>query len=103
MPGITPQLNSTKFAGIEIMMNQQHTSNQVMMRPTSSRVGNFLSSDKPASESSDNKAIAAAHYINQHHHNGLNHKQKAYLPSNLPLIEKTVGDSNGSSGVTQQQ
>ena len=43
-PYITPQLNSTKFAAIEIMKQHQ------LMRPTSSRFGNFLSSDKPASE-----------------------------------------------------
>ena len=43
VPGITPQMNSTKFAAIE-MLNKRN-----LMRPTSSRVGNFLSSDKPES------------------------------------------------------
>ena len=54
-PGITPQMNSTKFAAIEIMNQQQ------LMRPTSSRFGNFLSSDKPASEENIHlKNMAAA-------------------------------------------
>ena len=39
---ITPQMNSSKYAALE--MPQQPG----MMRPTSSKVGNFLSSDNEA-------------------------------------------------------
>ena len=45
--GITPQMNSTKFAALE-MMGQGSRGDQ--MRPTSSKVGKFISgSDKPQS------------------------------------------------------
>ena len=46
-------MNSTKFAAIE-MMNQRN-----LMRPTSSRVGNFLSSDKAASSVHQNEKLIA--------------------------------------------
>ena len=48
--GITPQMNSAKFAALE-MINQHRN---VMNRPTSSKIGNFLSYDKPASVEGDN-------------------------------------------------
>ena len=79
VPGITPQLNSTKFAAIEMMNAHQHSNN--LMRPTSSRVGNFLSSDKPSSD--DNIRLQ-------------NSGHQAYVPSNLPTIE-----SNGT-GASQE-
>ena len=79
---------------MEMLMNQQHTNN--LMRPTSSRVGNFLSSDKPASEGENlNLRLqnngAAAHYPNKQ-------LPQAYLPSNLPMI-----DSKDSAGVGRDQ
>ena len=76
-PGITPQLNSTKFAAIEMMQN-------AAMRPTSSRVGNFLSSDKPQSGVDQN--YEQIYGLHQHQLQPSSH-QKAYLPSNLPQIE----------------
>ena len=43
-------MNSAKFAALE-MINQHRN---VMNRPTSSKIGNFLSSDKPASVEGEN-------------------------------------------------
>ena len=76
-------MNSTKFAAIEIMNQQQ------LMRPTSSRFGNFLSSDKPASEENIHiKNMAAANQQNPF----AGPMQNGYIPSNLPYLEQRASE-----------
>ena len=55
------------------------------MRPTSSRIGNFLSSDKPTSEGENIVRSAVAGATPEEYYN----PTKAYLPANLPTIERT--------------